>query len=178
MPDDRLKKRYSGDIMAKTAGGIRNSKWHGDIYTVDGVRKEYYELNEERKMVVRSMSKDIAKEMWRNLKDKTVTLGADGSKITVGFTKSGVDHVARDAMLTLSGKYMSPKTMRHVDRLLAKSEYVPTSHEDKKGRNDGKMLFYRYKDKEGRGIYFKVTYEPRNGGRKYYSLYSVSDRME
>lgn len=29
--------------MAKTAGGVRNSKWKGDIYTVDGVRKEYFE---------------------------------------------------------------------------------------------------------------------------------------
>lgn len=163
--------------MAKTAGGIRNSKWHGDIYTVDGVRKEYYELNEERKMVVRSMSKDIAKEMWRNLKDKTVTLGADGSKITVGFTKSGVDHVARDAMLTLSGKYMSRSSMKHIDRILAKSEYIPTTHTIYKDRNDGKTMFFRYRDKDGRGIYFKVAYNEKaeKGGKKY-ALYSVVDK--
>lgn len=114
--------------MAKTAGGVRNSKWKGDIYTVDGVRKEYHELSDERKMIVRSMSKDVAKEMWRNLSGKSVTLEADGSMINVQFTKSGIDHVARDAMIVLSGKYMSRNSMVHINKVLAKSEYVPTSH--------------------------------------------------
>lgn len=164
--------------MAKTSGGVRNSRWEGDIYTVDGVRKEYHELNEERKVVVRSMNKEVAREMWRGLRDKSVRLDADGAAIDVGFTRKGVEHVARDAMLTLSGKYMSRGSMRHVDRILAKAEYVPTSHEDTKNRKDGKELFFRYRDKTGRGIYFKVVYEPRNGSGKYHYLYSVSDRME
>ena len=165
-------------MMAKTSGGVRNSKWKGDIYTVDGVRKEYFELNEERKAVVRSISKDVAKEMWGNLSGKSVVLDADGKAINVQFTRKGVEHVARDAMLTLSGKYMSRSSMKHIDKILAKAEYVPTSHRDKKNRNDGKELFFRYKDKTGRGIYFKVVYEPRNGSRKYYNMYSVTDRME
>lgn len=162
--------------MAKTAGGVRNSKWHGNIYTVGGVRKEYYELSDERKMIVRSMSKDIAKEMWRNLSGKSVVLNAGGSKINVQFTKSGIDHVARDAMIVLSGKYMSRNSMVHINKILAKSEYVPTSHSVYKGRKDGKELFFRYKDKDGRGIYFKVAYDRKESSSGRYYLYSVTDR--
>lgn len=164
--------------MAKTSGNVRNSKWHNDIYTENGIRKEYYELNDERKMVVRAISKKVADEMWNNLSKKSVPLKADGNTINVQFTRSGVDHVARDAMIVLSGKYMSRNSMKHIDRILAKSEYVPTDHKDKKDRKDGKELFFRYKDKDGRGIYFKVAYEPRNGSRKYYYLWSVVDTME
>ena len=162
--------------MAKTAGGVRNSKWHGNIYTVGGVRKEYYELSDERKMIVRSMSKDIAKEMWRNLSGKSVVLNAGGSKINVQFTKSGIDHVARDAMIVLSGKYMSRNSMVHINKILAKTEYVPTSHSVYKGRKDGKELFFRYKDKDGRGIYFKVAYDRKESSSGRYYLYSVTDR--
>lgn len=163
-------------MMAKTSSGVRNSKWKGDIYTVDGVRKEYHELNEERKAVVRSMSKDVAKEMWSNLSGKSVALEADGNTINVKFTKGGIDHVARDAMIVLSGKYMSRSSMAHIDRILAKSEYVPTSHSVYKGRKDGKELFFRYKDKDGRGIYFKVAYDRKESSSGRYYLYSVTDR--
>lgn len=161
--------------MAKTSGGVRNSKWKGDIYTVDGVRKEYFELNEERKAVVRSMSKDVAKEMWGNLSGRSVVLDADGNAINVQFTRKGVEHVARDAMLTLSGKYMSRSSMKHIDKILAKAEYVPTSHAVYKERNDGKTMFFRYKDKEGRGLYFKVTRDNAAGSNGRFYLYSVSD---
>lgn len=162
--------------MAKTSGGVRNSQWQGNIYTVDGKRMEYHELSEERKIVVRSMSKSVAKEMYGNLHDKSVALDVDGAKINVKFTKSGIDHVARDAMIMLSGKYMSRQSMVHIDKILAKSEYVPTTHKIYKGRKDGKELFFRYKDKDGRGVYFKVAYDRKesNAGRHY--LYSVTDR--
>lgn len=162
--------------MAKTSGSICNSQWEGNIYTVNGKRMEYHELNEERKIVVRSMSKSVAKEMYEYLHDKSVALDADGTKINVKFTKSGIDHVARDAMITLSGKYMSRQSMVHIDTILAKSEYVPTTHRIYKERKDGKELFFRYKDNNGRGIYFKVAYDRKesNAGRHY--LYSVTDR--
>lgn len=162
--------------MAKTSGSIRNSQWEGNIYTVNGKRMEYHELNEERKIVVRSMSKSVTKEMYEYLHDKSVALDADGTKINVKFTKSGIDHVARDAMITLSGKYMSRQSMVHIDTILAKSEYVPTTHRIYKERKDGKELFFRYKDNDGRGIYFKVAYDRKesNAGRHY--LYSVTDR--
>lgn len=177
-PEIRGGTRYEKNVlsMAKTSGGVRNSHWKGNIYTVGGIRKEYYELNEERKTVIRSMSKEVAKEMWRNLHGKSVVLDASGSRINVQFTKSGIDHVARDAMIVLSGKYMSHNSMIHIDGILAKSEYVPTSHSLYKGRKDGKELFFRYRDNDGRGIYFKVAYDRKeiNAGRYY--LYSVTDR--
>ena len=66
--------------------------------------------------------------------------------------------------------------MVHVDKILAKSEYVPTTHKLYKERKDGKELFFRYKDKDGRGIYFKVVYESKQGEGKRYYLYSVSDK--
>lgn len=122
------------ELMAKTSSGVRNLQWRGNIYTVDGKRMEYYELNKERKIIVRSMSKSVAKEMYGNLHDMSVALDADGAKINVKFTKSGIDHVARDAMITLSGKYMSRQSMVHIDKILAKSEYVPTTHKIYKGQ--------------------------------------------
>lgn len=159
--------------MAKTAGGVRNSKWHNDIYMVNGVRKEYHELNEERKMVIRSVIKDVVKGMWGNLAGKSVMLNAGGGTINVQFTKNGVNHVARDAMFTLSGKYMSRNSMIHIDRILAKSEYVPTTHELYKKRTDGKSMFFRYKDKDGRGIYFKIAKDNMTGKEGRFYLYSV-----
>lgn len=162
--------------MGKSVGSIRASKWERDIYTEGGVRREYGELSAGRKAAILAESKSIAKSMYRNLADKSVTLSADGQSINVQFTRKGVEHVARDAMLTLSGKYMSRSSMVHIDKILAKSEYVPTTHKLYKERKDGKELFFKYKDKDGRGIYFKVVHEPRNGSRKFYSLYSVSDR--
>lgn len=159
--------------MAKPAGGIRNSKWDNDIYTVNGVRRECYELNEERKLLVRFICKKVAKEMWSNVSGKLVSLDADGKSINVQFTRKGIDHVARDAMLMLSGKYMSRRSMKHIDRILAESKYVPTTHQVYKDRNDGKTMFFRYKDNDGRGIYFKVAYDEK--AEKKYILYSVVD---
>lgn len=66
--------------------------------------------------------------------------------------------------------------MVHIDKILAKSEYVNTSHAIYKDRKDGKELFFKYKDKDGRGIYFKVAKEPYSGGGKTYYLYSVMDK--
>ena len=65
--------------------------------------------------------------------------------------------------------------MINIDTILKQSEYVPTSHELYKGRNDGIEYFFKYKDKQGRGIYFKVAYEPGQGQGKKYYLRSVVD---
>lgn len=163
--------------MAKTSGGVRNSKWRGDIYTVDNIRKEYHELPSGRKNAVKSLTKKVSTAMYGNLARKSVVLDADGKKINVQFTKSGIEHIARDAMMTLSGKYMSKQSMIHIDGILSKSKYVPTSHEVYKGRNDGKTMFFKYKDREGRGLYFKVAKDNNstNGNGRYY-LYSVIDK--
>lgn len=161
--------------MAKSAGHIRASKWENSIYHEGGVRKEYGELSEARKAIVKAELKSVQAAMWGNLESKSVVLKADGKEIRVGFTKSGTDHAARDAMLTLSGKYMSRKSMINIDTILQQSEYVPTSHELYKGRKDGIEYFFKYKDKQGRGIYFKVAYEPAQGQGKKYYLRSVTD---
>lgn len=161
--------------MAKSAGHIRASKWENSIYHEGGVRKEYGELSDARKAIVKAELKSVQAAMWGNLESKSVVLKADGKEIRVGFTKSGTDHAARDAMLTLSGKYMSRKSMINIDTILQQSEYVPTSHELYKGRKDGIEYFFKYKDKQGRGIYFKVAYEPAQGQGKKYYLRSVTD---
>lgn len=113
--------------------------------------------------------------MWKTLQNKSVTLRAGDEDINVIFTKDGTEHAARDAMLVLSGKYMSRKSMINIDTILKQSEYVPTSHELYKGRKDGIEYFFKYKDKQGRGIYFKVAYEPGQGQGKKYYLRSVVD---
>lgn len=161
--------------MAKSAGHIRASKWDNSIYHEGGVRKEYGELSDARKAIVKAELKSVQAAMWGNLESKSVVLKADGKEIRVGFTKSGTDHAARDAMLTLSGKYMSRKSMINIDTILQQSEYVPTSHELYKGRKDGIEYFFKYKDKQGRGIYFKIAYEPAQGQGKKYYLRSVTD---
>lgn len=161
--------------MAKSAGHIRASKWDNSIYHEGGVRKEYGELSDARKAIVKAELKSVQAAMWGNLESKSVVLKADGKEIRVGFTKSGTDHAARDAMLTLSGKYISRKSMINIDTILQQSEYVPTTHELYKGRKDGIEYFFKYKDKQGRGIYFKVVYEPAQGQGKKYYLRSVTD---
>lgn len=90
--------------MAKSAGSNRASKWENDMYTIDGVRHEYRDLPEERQKVIRDYSKEVAKEVWNELKDKSVAQVVDGENINIEFDHRGVDHVARDAMLILSGK--------------------------------------------------------------------------
>lgn len=162
--------------MAKSAGHIRASKWENSIYHEGGVRKEYHELSEGRKTAVRAELKSVQAAMWANLQSKALTMKADDKEIVVNFTKKGTDHVARDAMLILSGKYMSRKSMINIDTILQQSEYVPTSHKLYKGRKDGIEYFFKYKDKQGRGIYFKIAYEPAQGQGKKYYLRSVTDK--
>lgn len=162
--------------MAKTAGSVRVSKWENDIYHEGGKRKEYSELSADKQGVIRARLKVLQNAMYAKLSDKTVKLRTDNSEIVVGFTKKGTDHVARDLMLTLSGKYMSEKSMMNIDTILAQSAYVPTSHKLYKNRKDGIEHFFRYKDKTGREVYFKVAYHSKRRDNKTYYLYSVTDK--
>lgn len=75
--------------MAKSAGHIRASKWDNSIYHEGGVRKEYGELSDARKAIVKAELKSVQAAMWGNLESKSVVLKADGKEIRVGFTKSG-----------------------------------------------------------------------------------------
>lgn len=161
--------------MAKTSGSIRASKWENSIYHEGGLRKEYYELSKGRQEVVKAVLKEVQNAMRTNLKDKSVTLVAENKQINVQFTPKGVNHVARDAMLTLSGKYLSRSSMINIDTILQQSEYVPTNHSLYKSRKDGKEYFFKYKDKQGRGIYFKVAFDRKDTPKGRYYLYSVTD---
>ncbi len=163
--------------MAKDVGSDRCSSWAGDIYTEDGVRKEYGDLSPERQQAVKEVKKEVVRDMKANLLGKHVMLDADGEQIKVEFISDGIKHVANDAMLTLSGKYFSRDSMVHMDRILAQSTYVPTSHELYKTRTDGKDKFFKYVDSQGRGVYFGVAHDKRGPGHssRYY-LYTVTDR--
>ncbi|MCM1093780.1 MAG: hypothetical protein NC421_07490 [Lachnospiraceae bacterium] len=165
--------------MAKDAGSTRASKWEGDLYTVDGVRHEYGDLPRARQEVIQQTKKEVIKEMKANLKDKSVDLMADGERLHVTFPGSGIEHVANDAMLTLSGKYFSRSSMVHIDKILAQSTYVPTSHELYKTRDDGKTKFFRYQDSQGRGVYFGIA-QDNNGpkGATRHFLYTVTDKVK
>lgn len=162
--------------MAKGAGGVRASKWSGDIYSIDGVRREYADLPEARKEFVRDECKRIGKAMAANLRDKSVVLDADGEKIKVQFNAKGCEHIARDAMLTLSGKYFSESSMVHIDKILSQASYERTSHASTKGGRGGRQLWFKYNDATGRGVHFKIAYNPNAGDRKYYTLYAVGDK--
>lgn len=49
--------------MAKSAGHIRASKWDNSIYHEGGVRKEYHELSEGRKAIVKAELKSVQAAM-------------------------------------------------------------------------------------------------------------------
>lgn len=159
--------------MAKESGSNRCSSWSGNPYTLNGVRREYHELPKDRQDHIRGVSRRVGKEMWENLKGKSVSQTADGRSIKIEFDHKGVDHVARDAMLTLSGKYMSKQSMVNIHHVLANSTYIPTSHQISHVRSDARAIWFKYKDNQGRGIYFSVAYNPK--AEKPYTLYSVTD---
>lgn len=161
--------------MAKESGDNRCSTWSGDPYTVDSVRLEYKDLPDDRKELIKQLQKRTEQEMWENLRDKSVTLDAGGQTINVQFNRKDVNHIAKDALRTLSGKYFSRESMINIDKILASSKYVPTDHLLYKERSDDRTMFFRYKDSQGRGVYFKVGYRSNPGDGKHYTLHSVSD---
>lgn len=161
--------------MVKESGSNRSSSWSGNPYTVNGRRYEYKDLPKERQELVRQLQNRVGKEMWENLRDKEVYQTVDGKQIKIQFDHNGVKHVARDALLTLSGKYMSYDSMVNIDRILAHSTYIPTKHGLSHNRTDSRAYWFKYKDSDGRGIYFSVAYSTNS--QKKYTLYSVSDTL-
>ena len=162
--------------MAKSAGHIRASKWENSIYHEGVVRKEYGELSEGRQAAVRAELKRVQSEMWNNLRNKSVTLSVEGEDINVIFTKDGTDHIARDAMMTLSGKYMSRKSMVNIDAILQHSRYVERQI-PQKPRKDKKEFFFAHTDTQGRQIFFKVAFDRTQSKQGRYYLYSVTDKL-
>lgn len=167
--------------MAKTSGSTRCSKWTSSnntekrLYYHGDRRLEYNELTSDEKVLVKEEKKKISKELYQKLKDEvTKQIIDNGQQITIKYTSRGLDHFANDAMLTLSGKYFSKNSMMRINEILENSIYVPTKHSLKHSRTDGRNLWFRYIDNEGRGIYFHVCW---NEQLKTHELYSVTDKI-
>ena len=140
------------------------------------MRKEYGELSEGRQAAVRAELKSVQAAMWSNLQSKSVTMHADGEDIEVAFTKRGTYHAARDAMMTLSGKYMSRKSMVNIDTILQSSKYVE-KQVPLNPRKDKKEFFFAHTDTQGRQIFFKVAFDRTQSKQGRYYLYSVTDKL-
>ena len=69
---------------------------------------------------------------------------------------------------------MSKESMIHIDRILGSSEYIPTQHSKSHERTDARQMWFKYKDSQGRGLYFSIAHSP--SAQKKYTLYSVSDK--
>lgn len=174
--------------MGRQSGGLRVSRrnfrsigrkydnFFRRAYIVDGERREYSELPDSQQSQINDTLKRIQRDMLNNLQNKSVILNADGREIRVGFTRKGVFHAARDAIIILGGKYFSPEELVHIDQILARAEYVPTSHRLTKERKDNITMFFKYKDKTGKNVFFKVAYDPTAGGGINYYLYSIVDQ--
>ena len=163
--------------MAKGPGDTRASKHDGNPYRVNGERKEYFELPEAQKRTVQALVKTYANGMNEKLKDKTVNLSTDEGDIKVGFTKRGLEHISRDVMIILSGKYFSKDSLYRIDEMLSQSTYVRTDKTPEHGH--GITKFFKYSDNEGRGVYFGVAYNPNpsKGFPKHY-LYTITDVLK
>lgn len=164
--------------MAKASGSTRASKWRSSfnlerLYYKNGKCVEYAELDDAAKKQVKEEKKIIVKAMLCKLRDTPTEQVIDNNqRIVIRYTKRGIDHVAKDAMLMLSGKYFSRKSMLKINEILAKSSYVPTLHGLSHFRDDGRNLRFSYIDGDGRGIYFKVCKNALGS----YELYSVTDK--
>ena len=146
-----------------------------DLYIYDGKRLDYGELPADRQAMVKSEKKRIAKEVYEIVKDKKVKQVIDNEQpIEICFTKKGVKHFCNDALLLLSGKYFSEDEMKLINYILEKAEYLESYHSLKHLRSDGRDLWFTYKDKEGRGVYFKVSWSRYT---KQYELYSVVEKI-
>lgn len=172
--------------MAKNSGDTRVSRWPApvigsndgeiaDLYFRDGRRVEYSQLSTDGKKAVKQEKRNIAKALAQKLSGVTTPQVIDnGEKIEISYTGKGIDHFCNDAMLTLSGKYFSKESMMNLDKIIAQAAYVPTGHGLNKPRTDGRDLWFSYSDNQGRGVYFKVTWNTR---LKKYELYSVTEKL-
>lgn len=166
--------------MAKGAGDNRVSTWRkagtplsDDLYFTGGGRQEYINLDQTHKNKVIEVKRRLQNEMFQKLKDVSTPQVIDnGEVIEIRYTNKGIKHFCNDAMINLSGKYFSESSMMNIDSIIAKSSYIPTSHSLIHPRKDGRDLWFKYIDGDGRGVYFKIAWNRNN---KIYELYSVTD---
>ena len=161
--------------MAKGAGYTRASKWRINtptsfvqLYYKNGVRQEYPDLTEKAKELVKKEKNRIAKAMYAKLMSESTSQVIDnGKEISIHYTSKGLKHFANDAMIKLSGKYFSSDSMMNINSILARSTYVPTTHNLTHPRTDGREVWFSYKDADSRDVYLKVSW---NNKMKIYEL--------
>lgn len=165
--------------MAKMAGSTRVPHWgstgnsyEGDLFFFNGQRRRFKNLPDDMKRVIWQVQEQIAKEMWQRLKNVKTPQFIDGKPVVIEYVHRDVIHAARDMMVVLSGKYFSRESMLRINETLEKAEYIPTPHNDKEDRKDGRKMWFKYKDTDGRGVYFGVS--KIMDGR--YTLHTITDR--
>lgn len=142
-----------------------------EYYLVEGVRFEYKDLPYSQKKQIKKYKKILAKDVFNVVSNKEAhNVIDDGVKITIHFTRKGIDHFCNDVLLTLSGMYFDEESMKTIDTILSKAQYVQTSHEKIHSRKDGRDLWFAYLDSEGRGVYFKVCLNKNIKGYEFYSV--------
>ena len=142
----------------------------GEYYLVEGVRFEYKDLPGSRKKLIKAFKKKLVKDIFGIVSNKRAhNVIDDGVKISIRFTRRGIDHFCNDVLLTLSGMYFDEESMKSKDTILSNANYVQTSHEKIHYRTDGRDLWFAYLDSEGRGVYFKVCFNKNIKGYEFYS---------
>lgn len=147
--------------------------WEG-MYTQGGRRLDYGELSDDGKDAVKAEKERLTRELRSKYQGKTVSQVIDGGKpIEILFTKNGIKDFLNKAMLVYSGRLLNREGIMNVGEVLSRSSYVPTEshathHEE--GRKDGRDLWYVYKARGRKSIYFSVSWSRSTG----YELRSVS----
>ncbi len=169
--------------MAKGSGDTRVSKWRGarapiteDLYYEGGQRLNYFELPADKKKVIREEKDRIIDEMVKSLAGKKTVkmMISEKDYLEVQFTKPGITHFCNDAMVKLSGKYFSERSMKNIPDILEKAEFLPPAVTTRPGehKGDGRVKWFYYKDKTGREVYFGVAF---NKGIRAYEFYTVTE---
>ena len=121
--------------------------------------------------------KELREKAYRNLKDKTLQLKLNDERIiTIAFPRKSVDHLVNEIMLKLSGGNFTEHNIIHIDEILRRSKYVPTSGELTKERSDDIKGFFRYRDRTGKEVDFKIAYDPKSGNGIPYYPWAVNDK--
>lgn len=163
-------------FASQKQGSDHLAQWEGDIYSVNGIRKEYKDLPKELQDKVIHKQNEITKTLREKLKDTSIILATDGDPIRVHFTKKGIAHFVRDNMIVLSGKYLNDHDLLNIKDILAESQFVSRIENMTKDRKDGISMFFKYKASNNKEVYFKVAYEREQGAGKNYYLYSIIDK--
>ncbi len=158
--------------MAKGPGNTRASTWRNGLYNnTVGKRQNFNRLPISAKQAVVQEKASVIVDMKARLIGlRTPQVIDNGQRIEIEYSSKGINHFANDAMVVLSGKYFSRDSMLRVNEILEQARYIPTSHMLVHPRRDNRELWFSYKPKDGRNVYFSVSRDSKTGR---YELYSV-----